>query len=325
MRRAIEIESRGSLLMVQNWLEELRGNIEITDKKFSELSIIAAELSENIIKHCGKGKIEIVYHDSEHPYIVTVSENVGKLSERSSEDGISSKDSLGIGLGIVYRLSDEVFYEQYGKILQIRSIKYCTDFPSRTEVAVLSYPTLADDKLNGDAFLILKNKSDLLCVIDALGHGKDAHQSAMAALNLVKKNHKKDIDKLIGDAHEFLKNSHDFRGVMMSIIRIDYEANKILSCGLGDVMTKIFLPDEQKTLYPLTKDGIVGDHFREVTIQKFEIVRGAIIAVFTDGISSKIDIPLAFRAENLVRLVNSMVKKYGRSYDDRTLLLARIL
>ena len=126
--------------------------IDVINKKYNEMSIITGELGENILKHSGKGKITIVFDDSEHPYIETISENVGLLPKQAKVDGISTKRSLGIGLGIVHRLSDGVYYEQDGDILRIRSVKYCSNFPARSEVAVLSYPVMSKEKSNGDFF-----------------------------------------------------------------------------------------------------------------------------------------------------------------------------
>lgn len=322
--KEIIINDKIDLREVQNYLQELNENVKLPDKKIHELLIIASELANNILKHSGKGKIGINHHSYEDPYIEIISENIGKLPYNAINDGFSTEDSLGIGLGAVCRLSDKVFYEQSGNILRIGAIKYCTKFKSKTEVGVLSYPTLGNEKSNGDTFLILRNKDDLLCVIDALGHGEDAHESAIAAKNFIENNHKFSIDRIILGVHNLLKSSFELRGVMISIIRIDYKSNKIFFCGIGDVLTKIFLPKEEGKLYALPKDGIVGDQLQAYTVQEFDIIKGAIIAMFTDGISSKLNIPLSMRSERPARLVHDLMKKYGKSHDDRTLLLAKI-
>jgi anti-sigma regulatory factor (Ser/Thr protein kinase) len=321
----ITIEQLKDLLEVEHYIRELKENNALSDKKYNEMSVIMGELGENILKHSGRGKITIVYDDSDQPFIEAISENIRLLPEHAKKDGISTKGSLGIGLGIVHRLSDGVYYEQDGDILRIRSIKYCSNSPTRSEVVVLSYPFMSEEKSNGDAYLIFKNKSDLLCVIDALGHGKDAYRSAVAVQDFIRKNYKNALNGLIHEIHHFIRDSHELRGVMISFIRIDYEMEKLFYCGLGDVMVKIFLPYSAETWYPIPKDGIVGDHYSYLKIQEFEVQRGMIIAMFTDGVSAKLSIAQSQRLEKPVSLVNDLMKRYGKPHDDRTLLLAKIL
>lgn len=324
VQEVVKIEAQGDLLKVENVFKEFQKQHPAFEKKFQEMALIAGELCENILKHSGKGKISIRYHQSAMPYIEVLSENVGELPENAQTNGVTTKHSLGIGLGIISRRSDIFTHEQDGKILRLRSVKYCGDLPARSEVTVLSYPVTPCEKCNGDSFFIHKDQTDLLCVIDALGHGEDAYKSAAAVHDFIQENPKRKIDALIYEVHDFIRARH-IRGVALSVIRIDYASNKLLFCGLGDVMVKIFLPDEDKTLYPLPKEGIVGDIQRTLEIQEFPIVKGEVISMFSDGVSSKLTIPVTARNENLMNLVNNLMGQYGKNYDDRTLLLAKVL
>lgn len=325
MVRKINIETKRDLLAAQDYLVELRASAPFSESRFNDLNLLVGELADNVLNHGRKGRLSLSYRAADHPYVEVVSENIGALPEGAQEDGFSSRESLGIGLGTINRLSDELVFEQDDEILRIRAIKYCRDFPPRVEVAVLSYPLMGDEKSNGDAFLIHKSRNDLFCVIDALGHGAEAYESATAVKQCVLGHLGETIDSIIHAAHLFIQGERGMRGVMLSIAQLDYERRRIIFGGLGDVMMKIFPPDDQATLYALPKDGIVGDNFRNIEIQEFKMHRGSIVAMFTDGVSTKLSIPVAQRREMPVRLVNELMGKHGKVHDDRTLLLARIL
>ncbi len=323
----INIDKPTDILKVEKVFEKLQQRYNMCEKKIHETAIIAGELGENIIKHGKHGKMTILYHEHKTmtSFIEIISENVGVLPSRAQEKGMTTKhNSLGIGLNVISRFSDILTYEQEGDILRIRSFKYCWDFPARSEVAVLSYPTSMCIQSNGDSYFIHKSESELLCVIDALGHGTEAYKSASAVINFLQDIHYHKLDDLIYEVHNYIK-ANRLRGVMLSSVRLDYNSNTILFCGLGDVTTKIFLPEGDKILYPFPKEGIVGDIYRTANIQEFPLIKGSIIAMFSDGLSSKLTISSATRTNRLVHQVNDLMNKYGRAHDDRTLLLAKIL
>jgi anti-sigma regulatory factor (Ser/Thr protein kinase) len=184
----INIDKPTDILKVEKVFEKLQQRYNMCEKKIHETAIIAGELGENIIKHGKHGKMTILYHEHKTmtSFIEIISENVGVLPSRAQEKGMTTKhNSLGIGLNVISRFSDILTYEQEGDILRIRSFKYCWDFPARSEVAVLSYPTSMCIQSNGDSYFIHKSESELLCVIDALGHGTEAYKSASAVINFL--------------------------------------------------------------------------------------------------------------------------------------------
>ncbi len=322
--QVITVNVNSDVLTVEKQLKTLEKKYGLADKNIREMEMVAGELVENILKHHGHGKITLTYHPGSPPYVELLSENEGTLSPQSFKDGVSTKNTAGLGLGVINRLSDAVSYEQNGKVLRIRTVKYTQPFPVRSEIAVLSYPLMLRDHCNGDGYLIHRNHADLFCVIDALGHGEDAHQSTVAVQGVLAQHHSLGLEAMLYEAHKALKDRR-LRGAAVSLVKIDYDAKAVLFCGLGDVMVKIFLPHEDKSLYPLPQEGIVGDLWRTLQVQQFPLVPGALIAMFSDGLSGKLSIPKTSRQEHPVHLVNRLMDQFGRAHDDRTLLLAKLL
>ena len=300
------------------------GRFGFRPQRIQEIKLIAGELVENILKHGQRGSLTVIFHHAEPAHLEILSQNRGDLPAMAREDGFSTDNTLGLGLGIVTRLSDQFQCEQEGALVRIRAVKYRDAFPVRSEVAVLSYPVMMRDECNGDAYLIHRNFSDLFCVIDALGHGEDAFRSA-SRLKIHLSNHlQEDVEGFIARAHAFLR-AHQLRGAVMSVVRLDYQRREIAFGGLGDVTVKIFPPATDKVLHPLPSEGIAGDRARTVRRQVFPLVSGSLVAMFSDGLSSRLTVSQAERSEKPAVLVNLLMKKYGKIHDDRTLLLAKVL
>lgn len=315
----ITIQHKSDVLIAQEEAKNLARNFNFKEKSAYEISIIAGELASNIFKYGRKpGEIKILYHP-ESAYIEIIAQNHDTgIPEEAFQDGYSTSNSLGIGLGAVKRLSDELIYEGT-ETTQIRAIKWRDTPISRTDVAVLSYPLMGSEAENGDGYIVRHNHTEMVGVVDALGHGEEAHRSTVEVKEFIEGNHSFSVDKLITGIHEQLKGK---RGVSLSLMKINYKANQIEFSGVGDVTTRIYVPSEDKPICPLTHDGIVGENLRNVKINRFELIPNSIIVMFSDGVSHALNVPVSMHNLCAMDLVHELMQKYGKSTDDRTLLVA---
>ena len=128
------------------------------------------------------------------------------------------------------------------------------------------------------------------------------------------------LKKLPVSLHQHLKQER-LRGGMVALARVNANHNSLQFCGVGDVSCRVFA-DKSTSL--LTADGVVGESLRRKLItHKIDVPEKAIIALFSDGISSRIDIPEDLKKLNLIELVHLLTGKYSRD-DDKTLLIARL-
>jgi hypothetical protein len=95
-------------------------------------------------------------------------------------------------------------------------------------------------------------------------------------------------------------------------------------CGVRDVCCRIYKGEDKRTIPLFITEGIVGEALHKTNVQSLVLPEKCIIAMFSDGISSNFDIPLELRKLNPVKLVHVLMQKYGKSYDDRTLLIAKV-
>src|SRR5262249_19046469 len=157
-------------------------------RECDEIVVATTELASNLIKHARGGSIDLTEaNEAGRPGICIESQDTGpgiSDMDQALTDGYSTAGSLGIGLGAVNRLMDE---------LVLRS----TAAPGahivchrwlRSNVAPAPEPwlefgaasrALRHQPENGDAFLVCKWAGNgLAAVIDGLGHGQFAQRAA---------------------------------------------------------------------------------------------------------------------------------------------------
>lgn len=316
----LEIKKKDDEIYAHSLIRDfLNKNYE--DGKFKEeILIITGEIASNLLKHAEEGGIINIEGDNEKIEIISENNKPSMLKEKDFEDGFTSKDSLGIGLGAVKRLSDHIEISSEEK-LKIKIEKYLKrEFP-KLESAVLSYPYYGKAELNGDGYCILRKRNEILIVfLDALGHGPNAYKM------------KEKILKYINENYVFLKDFLDFfyslhkkmRGEIGAAIGMAklFKEKEMVSMeyiGLGNIETRLFY--DGKTIYFLSKDGILGEGMPNVKIQKERFKKGLLL-MWTDGLSR--GLKYEGGDKSATEIAKELMNKYYKKIDDATILVARI-
>ena len=108
----------------------------------------------------------------------------------------------------------------------------------------------------GDAYCMLENDEYfLVTVADGLGSGENANRSARIAVNTVEKQHAStSLEGLFAACNEAL--SHE-RGVVMTILKIDYDSKKISYGNIGNVGC-ILTIDDGESYRPIPGTGFLA-------------------------------------------------------------------
>ena len=309
----VEINSEKDVLLAESYAKEID---EI-------VYIIVSELARNVIKHSfdGTGTLKI----SKNGESVNISLiNKGEIRAKNFIDNYSTYSaSFGVGLGAVGRLSDSLKFVSKDNTVKIEAIKYLKkEISKKLETACLCYSHVGLEDFNGDTYIkIDKINTTMLGVIDALGHGKSAHESAKAAKKFIENHHFLNLDDLIIELHDHLKEQH-LRGCMVSLAKIYLDTNKLEYCGIGDSSIRIFADND---ISLVNNDGVVGEILRKrIKVWEIDLPKNFILALYTDGVSTRITIPPELRSKDLVSLTFQLMEQYKRN-DDRTLLLVRLI
>ncbi|WP_270566383.1 ATP-binding SpoIIE family protein phosphatase [Clostridium beijerinckii] len=344
-----EISNEWDIGQVRRYIAEKGKEIGFSSIEIGEISIVVNELCSNLIKHHSvEGKlifkrlemnervgIEITAEDN-GPGILNVDEVI--------KDGISTKGTMGGGLGATKRLMDSfelysrtntnigkyIGYEKFPQnhgigtiIITQKWLKSSLDIGKKeVNISVMSRPYLGC-KVNGDVYYIKEsNNKVIFALIDGLGHGIEANKAAIRAKELLEENNHKSLRELLYSIDNGMKNT---RGAVIGVCIIDKDTRSFQYGSIGNVQLRYIL--NNKTQKFIATNGTLGVSLKtKVNVQESIYENGGIIVMNTDGISNKweYDDYLGISANNPAALSNIIFRDFARDNDDATVLVAVI-
>ncbi len=293
-----------------------------------EIALVVSELGSNLIKHAGQGTLTLrSVTDGDRRGLEIESEDRGPGVpdvEQALEDGFSTTGSLGLGLGTVNRLMDELSITPRGgepgtRIVcarWLRSPERSTILcPLDIGVATRPYPGMV---LNGDSFVVkVWNESALVAVIDGLGHGQWAARAARTAREYVERHFDQPLLAIFrGVAHACLAT----RGVVMAVGRFDWGQARLTLAGVGNVEVRIFSGDEAGKF--VVRRGILGAHAPTPAIAESPWRAGSVLVLHSDGVSTR------WKSEELPQApaaaaAHALLVAHAKEHDDATVLVVK--
>jgi Anti-sigma regulatory factor (Ser/Thr protein kinase) len=308
----------------------LRANFN--ERKIGEIDIIVAEMATNLVKHAGGGHLLVKLveeHGIEGIEIISIDNGPGMTDVgRMMTDGTSTKNTLGLGLGAIKRLSD-VFqtYSQktWGTVILVRKFK--EELPaftkrSKIELSSIVVPKPGED-ICGDGFFTQSTKNHLkLFLGDGLGHGPEAARAvreAGIAFSECADTYPPDILRYINNA------VRKTRGLVGTVAVFDIKQKKWEICGIGNISTRINGPNLSKNY--MAYNGIIGLNVpRTLNAQEIEHEKGQVLVMCSDGLKSRWE---TTRFTGILRcdlsiLAAALYKEYTRNNDDASVAVCKI-
>ena len=167
---------------------------------------------------------------------------------------------------------------------------------------------------NGDVAVVrVDGGHALLGVVDALGHGPAAAEVADRAQGFLD-----DVPVEAADPAELLRALHaelrGSRGAAASVCCFD--GSVLRSAGVGNVAVRGLGVDPGLVCAP----GVLGRRVRAVRTASTSVTPGARIAMFSDGISARVDLT-TLRMLDPARACKEALTSFGRTTDDATILI----
>ncbi|MEI6434831.1 MAG: SpoIIE family protein phosphatase [Bacteroidota bacterium] len=343
---SLQIENESDVGVCRRKAVSLASQMGFDEVKSGEVAIMVTELVTNVIKHGGgKGKLVICqFSDTQnHSAIEVWCCDSGKgISDfqKVLKDGVTGKDSLGIGMGTIRRFSDEmeinppvdiefrdIFFSGIPQFKNcIRTIKY---LPGKhwmgtnrnLEIGAASR-CKPGELLNGDSYLVthLGPGLSVASVIDGLGHGSEANLASQLARGQIILKSEQPVGVLMQHVHNALQGT---RGSTIGLLRIDNENKKISFSGIGNIEGFLFTPEGKKNF--LSFGGIMGHNMRTPRVFDFDFNPGDIICMFSDGITSRWKFDEIDWTENSQKIAENILTQFSRPNDDATVLIIRYI
>ena len=182
-------------------------------------------------------------------------------------------------------------------------------------VATRPHPS---ERVNGDAWVVHQEACVWrIAVIDGLGHGPEASAAAQAAVQALDARPTAEPVAALHACHAALAGT---RGAAVSVARIDLATNRLIYAGIGNVEAHLWQGGGRQR--PISYRGIVGTVMR--TVRSFEIqLEGSwLLAMHSDGLSSRLEIPAPSDAWNDPQvLADSLLAEWARQSDDATVVV----
>jgi anti-sigma regulatory factor (Ser/Thr protein kinase) len=328
-----KIDDRSLIAFIKREIHNLALQIGFTPHRAAETDIIVAELTTNLIKYAKEG--ELLYRSNVEDEqniieIYSLDKGIGFDNlARIMNDGYSSSNTLGHGLGSIKRLSNDFqIYSiknwgcvQYIKIydkpdFRVSSLENGLNY----DAIALNYPT---ENVCGDGYHVKYSKKGFQIFLgDGLGHGENAHEAVQLAIKAFKQSPETEPAEILRDIHTKVKKS---RGLVATIASAEYATQEWTICGIGNISTRIYDGLENKTYTPY--NGIIGHNIpRTLNSTKHPYKKHQIIIMHSDGLRTRwsLNDMASILKQHSGVIAAALLKENIRGTDDASILVGKI-
>ncbi len=328
----LDATDRSYFAILKKEIHALATSAGFSTHKVGEVDIIVAEMVSNLAKHASGGQVLVkLVEEKEVQGIELISvdngpgmSNVYKLME----DGISTKKTLGHGLGAMRRLSDQFeIYSQkgWGTIVLSRIFQKpipAASWKEKAEIKTVILPKPGEE-VCGDGFYYKRTGSQVkLFLGDGLGHGPYAAHAVTEAIKAFKVCPEESPLEILKYIHSSVRKT---RGLVGTVVIINLKEKKLKSCGIGNIMTRVLGFAVNKNY--ISYNGIIGLNIPgSLKDQEAQIENGQTIIMCSDGIKSRWDparYPGILRYD-LSILSAALLKDFARNTDDMSVAACKL-
>lgn len=159
--------------------------------------------------------------------------------------------------------------------------------------------------------------SILAAVIDGVGHGVAAADAAYAAADVVLSHRQSPLERILTEVHEALRGT---RGAAMALVHLDRDAGALTHASVGNV--EVYAAS-RGPIHPVSEPGLLGSTLRRVRPARMRTWPGDLVAVVSDGISSRELDVRRYATLPLDAAAAAIVNEHGAARDDAACLVLR--
>jgi len=315
---------------------KLARQLGLPASRVAEVGLAVTEMATNVHSHAGGGALllrAIRTGSSAAVEIVTVDTGPGIVDITAARrDGQSTAGTLGIGLGAVARLADQLDIASrpgHGTVLTAR---FESDRQARPTLrADATGPlaagitrALAGETICGDAYAVRPDGPRVsLMVCDGSGHGPLAAAAAAQAVRAFS-----DSTQPVSPPEAAMLRIHralaGTRGSAVAIAELDPPAGRLRFVGIGNIAGALINAREKRGLISI--GGIAG--YREPTVRPFDYLLQAdsVVILHSDGVSPQwgveaLDDPVA---KPPLVIAATLLRDAGVRHDDACVVVAKV-
>ncbi len=299
-------------------------------ERLNALDLILAEMTSNLFKYGDDGEILMgIFNNIDSPYIELISIDKGPGMARPAkmmQDGVSTSNTMGHGLGSIKRLSDTFdLYSQvdWGTIVLSRVYNDPKSIKSNKVIIRPIVVAKPGEVHSGDGVVYKQtDKYIKIMLADGLGHGPEANKAVNEAANAFRICPDYSPTETLRFIHTSIKKT---RGAVASVVCYDFESKMWSSVGIGNISVRMIGPSSSRN--HMSYNGIVG-HNIPTTINDQQYVAEDFnqIVLCSDGIKPPWDLlkyPV-IQKHDLTILAAAIYKDYAVKNDDMSVIIVKI-
>lgn len=326
-------KDESTFVLLRSKLFAIANRFNLSDLKRENMLLVAAELASNNIKYAGgHGMVQIWQQPDSVLDILSLDYGPGIANlGQAEQDGYSSANTFGKGLGAIRRLSDEsYFYTQCKSSAQVPKWSgtvflarfYIGDAKPHllgNNVGLFSRP-LSDARHNGDRIYLQKKNDRLRWLhLDGLGHG---HEAQIATSNLATQvAHSDNIESMLESVDRQIVST---RGAVGVACEIDTKSHGLQLLGVGDMHAHIYDQDEMHHM--AFAPGILGREHRTATTFRSKLARRGVVITASDGIRRNFDLGnfVGLFSQHPQLIAYTLGNIMGRVSDDQSICVSSV-
>ncbi|KGA96208.1 indirect negative regulator of sigma-B activity [Alkalihalobacillus alcalophilus ATCC 27647 = CGMCC 1.3604] len=173
----------------------------------------------------------------------------------------------------------------------------------------------------GDGHLVITEEDYAVCaVVDGLGSGKGAYESADVVIKEVERNHHLSPNDIVNACNKRLLGK---RGAVITLMKIDFKHNVVYYSNYGNVSFVLYYPNG-KIIQPIPKRGYLSGRQERIELERYPYEEGSTFIVYTDGVKKP---PAKERLVGLNKVKEEANALFGGAIfeqDDVTLLIGKL-
>jgi anti-sigma regulatory factor (Ser/Thr protein kinase) len=312
--------------------QRLAQTCDFDETLVGRVGIVANELTNNLVKHAGRGELLLQAISDGHSLTVemlTLDRGPGMSVERCMRDGYSTAGTAGTGLGAISRLStlfDVYSAEGQGTVAVSRVTQGAAGgvrqkAPAIPEFGAISLAVLGETEC-GDIWRIAsKDGATAIMVADGLGHGPLAATAAKAAAAAFEKRPYELPSESMQHMHHALSGG---RGAAAACAVIDAANSKLAYAGVGNISGSVVSADRSRGM--VSHNGILGVQLLRKQQFEYPCTPQDRVVMHSDGMSARWSLktyPGLFSRHAAV-IAGVLYRDHARTHDDVTVVVSGI-
>ena len=192
----------------------------------------------------------------------------------------------------------------------------------RAECRFLSRALTGRAEECGDAGIIRNEDGNIFIgLIDALGHGRHAHDAAVIAVEYLSQHKDGDLSQLMKELHERLKRT---TGAVVALCRFFTGNGSLHYVGIGNITVRIL---GTRTYRFVPRDGVVGYMMPSPVECRERLDVDDILLLHSDGVREHFDpseCPGLFDG-SAAEIASGIMENFSKKDDDASCIVLRVL